>query len=131
MVSGSAVQTNGLGSRLCSSTKRLIASCSATSEWNVPRRRRLFLSLAKKVSTALSHEHEVGVKWKVQRGWRPSQASTLGWLGGPGGVAPGRGRGLVVRVGAVVVEDRVHQLAGGHGRLDGVEETDELLVAVP
>ena len=26
------------------------------------------VSLAKKPSTALSHEHEVGVKWKVQRG---------------------------------------------------------------
>jgi hypothetical protein len=38
------------------------------------------VSLAKKVSTALSHEEEVGVKWKVQRGWRSSQASTLGCL---------------------------------------------------
>jgi hypothetical protein len=26
----------------------------------------------------LSHEHEVGVKWKVQRGCRTSQARTLG-----------------------------------------------------
>ena len=35
---------------------------------------------AKKVSTTLSHEHEVGVKWKVTRGWRASQAITLGCL---------------------------------------------------
>src|SRR5438552_16835103 len=31
-------------------------------------------------STALSQELEVGVKWKVQRGWRMSQAWTLGCL---------------------------------------------------
>ena len=34
-------------------------------------------------------------------------------------------------VGGVVVEDRVDQLAGGHRRLDGVEEAEELLVPVP
>jgi hypothetical protein len=28
------------------------------------------VSLAKKPSTALSQDAEVGVKWKVQRGWR-------------------------------------------------------------
>src|SRR3954451_10194497 len=78
MRSGSAVQTKGLGSRLCSATKRLIASCSAAKEGNVPRRRRRRVSLEKKVSTALSHEQEVGVKWKVQRGCRASHASTLG-----------------------------------------------------
>ena len=32
------------------------------------------------LSTALSQEAEVGAKWKVQRGWRASQASTLGCL---------------------------------------------------
>ena len=36
--------------------------------------------LEKKFSTALSQEAEVGVKWKVQRGWRDSQADTLGCL---------------------------------------------------
>ena len=66
--------------RLCSATKRLIASCRATSEGKLPRRSRCLVSLAKKVSTALSQEHEVGVKWKVQRGCRSSQASTLGCL---------------------------------------------------
>ncbi len=80
MPSGSAVQTKGRGSSFASSTKRLIASCSATSEGKLPRRSRLRVSLAKKVSTASSHEHEVGTKWKVQRGCRPSQARTLGCL---------------------------------------------------
>jgi hypothetical protein len=38
------------------------------------------------------------------------------------------GNGMFVR--AVVVEDRVDQLASRHGCLDGVEEADELLVAM-
>jgi hypothetical protein len=33
-------------------------------------------SLAKKPSTALSQEHEVGVKWKTKRSCRSSQART-------------------------------------------------------
>ena len=36
-------------------------------ERNTPRRRRRRVSAEKKVSTAFSHEPEVGVKWKVQR----------------------------------------------------------------
>ena len=75
------------------------------------RRRRV--SVAKKVSTAFSQEQEVGVKWKVQRGCRVSQARTLGCLW------------------AVVVEDGVDQLAGRHRAFTGIEEADELLVAVP
>ena len=47
------------------------------------------MSLAKKVSTAFSQEHEVGVKWKIQRGWRVEPLPHLGVL-----------------VGGVVVEDR-------------------------
>jgi hypothetical protein len=34
--------------------------------------------LKKKFSTALNQEAEVGVKWKVQRGWRASRAGTFG-----------------------------------------------------
>ena len=41
---------------------------------------RRLVSVAKKVSTALSQEQEVGVKWKVKRGWRASQAITFGCL---------------------------------------------------
>ena len=54
------------------------------------------------------------MKWKVQRGCRAEP-----------------GQDLRVLVGAVVVEDGVDQLAGRHRRLDGVEEAQELLVAVP
>ena len=36
----------------------------------MPRCSRLRVSLVKNPSTALSQEAEVGVKWKVQRGWR-------------------------------------------------------------
>src|SRR5947208_15788062 len=78
--SGSAVQTKGFGSSLVSRRKRLIAAWRSTIEQNTPRLRRRLVSLAKKPSTALSQELEVGVKWKVQRGWRMSQAWTLGCL---------------------------------------------------
>ena len=40
----------------------------------------LAVSVEKTLSTALSHDAEVGVKWKVQRGCRASQARTLGCL---------------------------------------------------
>jgi len=53
------------------------------SEWKTPRLSRRWVSLAKKVSTAFSHEHEVGVKWKIQRGWRASQCRTLACLWAP------------------------------------------------
>jgi hypothetical protein len=46
----------------------------------LPRRSPLQVSLAKKASTALSHEREAGVKWKVQLGYHPSQARTFGCL---------------------------------------------------
>ena len=49
-------------------------------EQNTPRLSRLLVRVAKKFSTALSQEQEVGVKWKVQRGWRASQARTFGCL---------------------------------------------------
>ena len=38
------------------------------------------MSLAKKPSTALSQDAEVGVKWNVQRGCRASHWRTLGCL---------------------------------------------------
>jgi len=40
------------------------------------------------------------------------------------------GAHLGVLVGGIVIEDGVDQLAGGHGGLDPVEETDEFLVAM-
>ncbi len=74
---GSAFQTKGFGFALCVSMKELIACWRSTRELKAPCFSRLRVSLAKKPSTAFSQEHEVGVKWKVQRGCRASQALTL------------------------------------------------------
>jgi len=41
-----------------------------------PRLRRRLVRMAKKPSTALSHDAEVGVKWNVQRGWRANHRRT-------------------------------------------------------
>ena len=57
-----------------------MAVCRSAIEWKTPRRMRWRVIFEKKFSTALSHEAEVGVKWKTQRGWRDSQAETLGCL---------------------------------------------------
>ena len=70
----------GLGSAFVSARKRSIAAWSSGTDRNMPRLRRRFVSLAKKPSTALSQEAEVGVKWKVQRGCCASHLRTLGCL---------------------------------------------------
>src|SRR5512132_3667689 len=93
--------------------KRLIAAWSSMIERKTPRWRRRLVSLAKKPSTALSQEQEVGVKWKTKRGWRSSHVLTFG-----------------VFVRGVVVEDDVHDLADRHGGLDAVQKPDELPMAV-
>ena len=80
MASADLVQTNGLGLSLASAMKRLMAVCSSTIEVKTPRLRRCRVSLANQPSTALAQEHEVGVKWKVTRGWRASQPRTFGCL---------------------------------------------------
>src|SRR5262249_16279377 len=80
MASADLVQTNGLGLSLVSAMKRVIAALSSTIEVKTPRLRRCRVSVAKRPSTALAQEQEVGVKWKVKRGWRASQAVTLGCL---------------------------------------------------
>ena len=59
---GSAVQATGLGLRLCSPTYRLMAACRSTSERKTPRYNRRRMRVAKKVSTAVAQEQEVGVK---------------------------------------------------------------------
>src|SRR5512140_189420 len=109
ILSGSAVHVKGFGSALVSARKRLMAGWRSTTERKTPRFKRRLDSLAKKPSTALSQEHEVGVKWKTKRSCR----SDLGML-----------------VGGVVVEDDVDHLAGRHLGLDRVQEADELLMAV-
>ena len=80
MASGSACQTKGLGVWLCSAMKRLMVAWRSTTERNTPRFKRRLASLAKKPSTALSQEAEVGVKWNTQRGWRWSHCRTFGCL---------------------------------------------------
>lgn len=67
MRSGSAVQTKDFRSVLWSAMKRLMAAYRSTTERKTPRLRRRLLSRAKKPSTAFSHEHEVGTKWKEKR----------------------------------------------------------------
>src|SRR5215831_6264521 len=57
-----------------------MAACRSAIERKMPRRMRCRVIFEKKVSTALSQEAEVGVKWKIQRGCRASQANTLGCL---------------------------------------------------
>ena len=54
-----------------------MAACRLTREWKLPRRMRCRVRAEKKVSTAFSHDPEVGVKWKVHRSWRASQACTF------------------------------------------------------
>ena len=51
-----------------------MAARRSTIEWKLPRRMRRRVSVDKKFSTAFSHEPDVGVKWKVQRGCRTSKA---------------------------------------------------------
>ena len=53
-----------------------IVDGSEDTAYQAPARR----SLAKKTSTALSQDAEVGVKWKVQRGIARHHARTLGCL---------------------------------------------------
>ena len=71
------------------------------------------MSLAKKLSTALSQDAEVGVKWNVQRGCWVSHLAHLGMF-----------------VGGIIVDDGVDILGSGDLRVDGAEEADELLVAM-
>jgi len=85
------------------------------------------VSLAKKPSTALSHEADVGVKWKVQRGWRSSQLLTLACLWVAFG---GQTVRRTVWFPASLVEDDVDNLAGWDVALERVEEADEFLMAV-
>src|SRR5262249_48228758 len=54
-----------------------------------------------------------GVKWKTKRGWRASHAFDLRML-----------------VCGVVVDDHMDDLARWHLGLDGIEEADELLMAM-
>jgi hypothetical protein len=93
--------------------KRLIAACSSMIERNTPRLSRRRVSVAKNVSTAFSHEPEVGVNWTHEARVAGEPGADLGAL-----------------VGSVVVEDHVDHLAGRDRALDRIREADELLVPV-
>src|SRR5262249_6334301 len=101
--------------------KRLMAAWSSTRERKTPRLRRRRASLAKKPSTALSQEPLAGCEQGGGSG---------GEVEAEGGMAAAPGLGLRMVVGGVVVDDGVDDLARRHLRLDGVEEADELLMAV-
>ena len=76
ILSGSLVQTKGLGLALVWAMKAWIACLSCWTERKTPRSRRRLDKSANKPSTALSQEAEVAVKWKTKRGWRASQSRT-------------------------------------------------------
>src|SRR4051794_22122720 len=101
ILSGSAVQEKGFGLSV-SATKRLMAAWSSTTHQKTPRFSGCLASLAKKPSTALSHEHKVGVQWKATRVLVEPLAH------------------LRMLMGGVVVEDHVHELRGGHLCLDSM-----------
>jgi hypothetical protein len=49
-------------------------------EAKLPERITSAVKSAKKRSTRFIHDDDVGVKWDLKRGWRPSQALTFGCL---------------------------------------------------
>src|SRR4029079_7183232 len=75
ILSGSAVHVNGLGAWFVSATKRLMVAWRSTTHRKTPRFSRRLASLAKNPSTALSHEHAVGV-------FRDHSSSPMGGVGG-------------------------------------------------
>ena len=80
MLAAEAVHLKALGSSLACSIYRSMAATRSSTDRNTPRLRVCRVSLEKKPSTAFSQEHEVGVKWNIQRGLSASQASTSGCL---------------------------------------------------
>src|SRR6516164_718778 len=113
MASGSAVQTKGLGFALVSRRKRLMAAWRSTMPVKTPRLSRRRVSLAKKPSTALSQEAEVGVKMEMEA-LVPAE--------------PGADFGVLVR--GVIVNDQMHFLRRRGLAVDLVEKADELLMPV-
>ena len=57
-----------------------MAACKSVMDLNTPRLILRRVMTEKKFSTALSHEADVGVKWKTQFGWRASHCRTFGCL---------------------------------------------------
>src|SRR6476620_5405908 len=93
---GSLVQVKGFGFALVSSRKRWMASLSSWRERNTPRLRR-FLVSSKKLSTALSPEADVGVKWNTNRGCFIDPFKSLGML-----------------MSGIIVDDDMNRFPPGH-----------------
>jgi len=71
-----------LGVLICVVDEAVDCGLKATMEWNTPRFSLRLASLAKKPSTALIQDAEIGVKWKVNRPCRPSHSTVRlcsGW----------------------------------------------------
>src|SRR5579872_6655145 len=85
-----------------------MAAWRSATDRKTPRLRRRLVRMAKKPSTALSQEAEVGVKWMARQ--------------------PLPHGGMLM--GGVIVEDRMDGLACRDLALDGVEKADELLMPV-
>ena len=72
------------GIDVVSATKRLMGTCRSMTDRNTPRLRRWRVRLAKKPSTALSQDAEVGVKWNIQRmlrkPWRGRAGANMGLI---------------------------------------------------
>ena len=83
MMSASLVQTNGSQRSFQPWMKRRMASMSSLTESKLPRRMAWRVMIPKKISTRLSQDPEVGVKCRVMRGLRASQAVTVGCLWAP------------------------------------------------
>ena len=90
-----------------------MAAMRSGTELKLPRRSALSVSSRNQRSTRFSHDDEVGVKCRWNRGWRPARSH------------------VGVFVGGVVVQDQMHRKPFGHLPVDGAEELQEFLVPVP
>src|SRR4029079_19445427 len=83
MDSAVAVHTYGLGSWLWALMYSWIEGTRSGTEWKTPRRNALSVSSLNQRSTRLSHDDEVGVKWRWNRGCLSSQlrTSSCWWVG--------------------------------------------------
>src|ERR1019366_102636 len=75
-------QANGLAPAFQVAVNSSILAMSSLTEPTLPRRIAPRVRIPNHVSIWFIHDAEVGVKWKVIRGWRSSQARTSGvlWL---------------------------------------------------
>ena len=109
-----AVHTKGLGSLLWASMYSWMAATRSGTEWKTPRRNALSVSSRNQRSTRLSHDDEVGVKCRWNRGCLSSQLADV-----------------FVLVGGVVVQDQMDLQVVGDLSVDGLEEFQPFLMPVP